>query len=108
MSLSLLIAGLKELQVFVDLALMSVGDDPYNTGMVQALHSAVTGYAPLIFDLNRDCGHLELLELCRLVWRELEVNSKLPKQLVSICYTSTKTRKRINVFKFLCSLILVV
>lgn len=96
MSLSILIAGLKELQVFVDLALMSVGDDPYNTGMVQALHSAVTGYAPLIFDLERECGLLELLELCKPVWRELEFNQKLPKQLVSICYTATVSQQGIN------------
>ncbi|XP_053396012.1 E3 ubiquitin-protein ligase rnf213-alpha-like [Mercenaria mercenaria] len=74
-------SGLKELQVFVDLALMSIGDDPYNIGKVQALHSAVTGFAPLIFDLNQECGYEELLALCKLVWRELDVNQKLPKQL---------------------------
>ncbi|XP_053396017.1 E3 ubiquitin-protein ligase rnf213-alpha-like [Mercenaria mercenaria] len=74
-------SGLKELQVFVDLASMSIGDDPYNIGKVQALHSAVTGYAPLIFDLREDCGFKELLDLCKLVWRELKANPKLPKQL---------------------------
>ncbi|XP_053396011.1 E3 ubiquitin-protein ligase rnf213-alpha-like [Mercenaria mercenaria] len=74
-------SGLKELQVFVDLASMSIGDNPYNIGKVQALHSAVTGYAPLIFDLREECGFKELLDLCKLVWRELKANPKLPKQL---------------------------
>ncbi|XP_060597648.1 E3 ubiquitin-protein ligase rnf213-alpha-like, partial [Ruditapes philippinarum] len=75
-------SGLKELKVFVDLAFMSAGDEPINIARVQCLHSAVTGYAPLIFDLDEDCGYKELLNLCDVVWKELEANPELPKKLL--------------------------
>ncbi|XP_060561077.1 E3 ubiquitin-protein ligase RNF213-like, partial [Ruditapes philippinarum] len=74
-------AGLKELKVFVDLAFMSAGDEPINIARVQCLHSAVTGYAPLIFDLDESSGYKELLNLCAVVWKELEANPKLPDKL---------------------------
>jgi hypothetical protein len=61
---------------------MSAGDEPINIARVQCLHSAVTGYAPLIFDLDENCGYKELLKLCAVVWKELEVNPELPKKLV--------------------------
>ncbi|KAL4233165.1 hypothetical protein ACF0H5_007850 [Mactra antiquata] len=73
--------GLKELKVFVDLAFLSAGDEPMNIARVQCLHSAVTGYAPLIFDLTPDCGYEKLLEHCAIVWKELEANRNLPKML---------------------------
>ncbi|XP_060597666.1 E3 ubiquitin-protein ligase rnf213-alpha-like [Ruditapes philippinarum] len=73
--------GLKEFQVFVELAFIAIGDDPFNIGKVQTLHSAVNGYAPLIFDLPSRCDFEDLLDLCKIVWRNLEANSKLPKQL---------------------------
>lgn len=66
----------------MDLAMMSAGDEPMNIRKVQCLHSAVIGYAPLIFDLSEDCDYKQLLEKCRVVWRELEANENLPKQLV--------------------------
>ncbi|XP_053391032.1 E3 ubiquitin-protein ligase rnf213-alpha-like, partial [Mercenaria mercenaria] len=67
-------SGLKELKVFVDLAFMSAGDEPINIARVQCLHSAVTGYAPLIFDLDERSGYKELLNLCAVVWKELDAN----------------------------------
>jgi len=69
--------------VFVDLAMMSAGDEPMNIAKVQCLHSSVIGYAPLIFDLPQSFGYQEILERCKVVWRELDANDKLPKQLVS-------------------------
>ncbi|XP_053396010.1 E3 ubiquitin-protein ligase rnf213-alpha-like [Mercenaria mercenaria] len=74
-------SGLKELKVFVDLAFMSAGDEPINIARVQCLHSAVTGYAPLIFDLDERSGYKELLNLCAVVWKELDANPKLPDKL---------------------------
>ncbi|XP_053396335.1 E3 ubiquitin-protein ligase rnf213-alpha-like isoform X2 [Mercenaria mercenaria] len=74
-------SGLKELKVFVDLAFMSAGDEPINIARVQCLHSAVTGYAPLIFDLDEKSGYRELLNLCAVVWKELDANPKLPDKL---------------------------
>ncbi|XP_060604557.1 E3 ubiquitin-protein ligase RNF213-like [Ruditapes philippinarum] len=73
---------LKELKVFVDLALMSAGDVPLMMDKVKCLHTAVTGYAPLIFELETNSGCKELLEYCQIVWKELESNSNLPKMLI--------------------------
>ena len=72
--------------MFVDLAMMSVGDEPMNIAKVQCLHSSVIGYAPLIFDLQQDCSSQDLLNHCKFVWKELESNPKLPAQLVCICF----------------------
>ncbi|XP_053390335.1 E3 ubiquitin-protein ligase rnf213-alpha-like, partial [Mercenaria mercenaria] len=75
-------SGLKELKVFVDLAFMSAGDEPINIARVQCLHSAVTGYAPLIFDLDENCDYKQLLHHCAVVWKDLEANPNLPQQLI--------------------------
>ncbi|XP_052224866.1 E3 ubiquitin-protein ligase rnf213-alpha-like [Dreissena polymorpha] len=75
------ISGQQELKVFVDLALLSAGEEPINIAKVQCLYSAVMGYSPLIFDLEHDCDIKQLLEKCRLVWKELDTNTKLPVQL---------------------------
>ncbi|KAH3728523.1 hypothetical protein DPMN_054480 [Dreissena polymorpha] len=75
-------AGQKELNVFVDLAMMSAGDEPMNIKKVQCLHSAVLGYSPLIFDIDGNCDYMTLLDKCKVVWKELDTNPNLPKQLV--------------------------
>jgi hypothetical protein len=77
-----ILEGLKELKVFVDLAIMSAGEEGLNIARVQCLHSAVTGYAPLIFDLQPTSGYEHLLKLCSFVWKELDANPNLPAQLV--------------------------
>jgi len=76
------LAGQKELTVFVDLAMMSAGDEPMNIKKVQCLHSAVIGYAPLIFDLRQTCDFQQLLDMFKIVFKEFEANPKLPSQLV--------------------------
>ncbi|XP_052243691.1 E3 ubiquitin-protein ligase rnf213-alpha-like [Dreissena polymorpha] len=77
-------AGQKELKVFVDLAMMSAGEEPMNIQKVRCLHSAVLGYSPLIFELNSnsDCDYSALIDKCKVVWKELDANPNLPKQLV--------------------------
>jgi len=75
-----------ELKVFVDLAMMSAGDEPINIQKVQCLHSAVIGYAPLIFDLDENCDFEELLDMFKIVFKELKANPNLPRQLVFMFY----------------------
>ncbi|XP_052243455.1 E3 ubiquitin-protein ligase RNF213-like [Dreissena polymorpha] len=77
-------SGQKELKVFVDLAMSSVGDDQNRIVNVQCLHSAVIGYSPLIFDLKPEHDYLEVRKKCRIVWKEFSANPKLPKQLKDI------------------------
>ncbi|XP_052062678.1 E3 ubiquitin-protein ligase rnf213-alpha-like isoform X2 [Mytilus californianus] len=75
-------AGLKELKVFVDLASISAGELPYEIAKVNCLHSATTGYAPLIFNLEKKCDTELFLKKCEEVWKELESNCNLPEKLV--------------------------
>lgn len=84
----ILTGGLKELNVFVDLASMSAGETDIEVDRAQVLHSAATGYAPLIFSLNETCNDMEFIELCETVWKELETDKKLPKKLV--CFVHFK------------------
>ncbi|XP_052808614.1 E3 ubiquitin-protein ligase rnf213-alpha-like isoform X2 [Mya arenaria] len=80
---SMRISGQTEFKMFVDLAMMYAGEEPMYIYMVQCLHSAVLGYSPLIFELDeRECNYRRLLEMCKLVWKELAKNRNLTKQLL--------------------------
>lgn len=50
---------------------------------VKCLHAATTGFAPLIFNLDKNCDSKMFLEKCELVWKELTSDPNLPKKLVS-------------------------
>ncbi|XP_052061725.1 E3 ubiquitin-protein ligase RNF213-like [Mytilus californianus] len=73
--------GLKELQVFVDLASISAGEGDMEIAKVNCLHSATTGYAPLIFNLRQECDTEEFLNKCQDVWNDLDSNPQLPQKL---------------------------
>ncbi|KAK7488216.1 hypothetical protein BaRGS_00020523, partial [Batillaria attramentaria] len=72
--------GVKELKVFVELALISAGDDPLAVDRVNCFHAAATGFAPLIFTNIEGCSNL--LRQCRLVFKSVQEDSKLPQKLV--------------------------
>ncbi|XP_052062680.1 E3 ubiquitin-protein ligase rnf213-alpha-like isoform X2 [Mytilus californianus] len=74
--------GLKELKVFVDLASISAGEGDMEIAKVNCLHSATTGYAPLIFNLEKHCNTKMFLEKCQEVWKELDSNPQLPQKLL--------------------------
>ncbi|CAG2215365.1 RNF213 [Mytilus edulis] len=74
-------AGLKELKVFVDLASISAGEGDMEIAKVNCLHSATTGYAPLIFNLEKECDTKMFLEKCEVVWKEFVPNPQLPQKL---------------------------
>ncbi|CAG2226871.1 RNF213 [Mytilus edulis] len=52
---------------------------------VTCFQSAAIGYAPLIFNLDAECDYKDFLERCNEVWKALDSNPKLPKQLESTC-----------------------
>ena len=81
--ISLLHVGQQELKVFVDLASISAGEGDMEVDKVKCLHAATTGYAPLIFNLDDQCDYIKFLEQCKLVWKELNSDPKLPLKLVS-------------------------
>lgn len=101
--------GLKELKVFVDLAYISTGDDGMEIAKVTCFQSATFGYAPLIFHLDTNCDYNDFLERCKEVWKVLDSNPNLPKELVRyyrnrlhfIQLTSDTARDNIKVLLFL-------
>ena len=81
---------IKELKVLVDLAMISAsGQGSMEEEKVSCLHSAVTGYASLIYDLKEKDGYglKEFLAKCQPVWSAVESDPRLPNKLVGIlCY----------------------
>ncbi|XP_071122875.1 E3 ubiquitin-protein ligase RNF213-like [Mytilus edulis] len=77
--------SIKELQVFVDLAMMSAGEGDMSVARVHCLHSATTGYGPLIFNFDENCSDKVFLEKCKQVWRVLSADFKLPEKLRGTC-----------------------
>ena len=74
----------KEVKVLVDLAMISAeGQGDLEVSKVSCLHAAVTGYAPLIYELESDCDFQKFLIKCQAVWKAVDVDKDLPKKLVS-------------------------
>ena len=83
--------------MLVDLAMISAeGQGDLEVARVSCLHAAVTGYAPLIYDLDRKMDFKGFIHLCELVWRALEADPKLASKLVRK-WTSCESVLMINI-----------
>ena len=81
--------------MFVDLAFISAGEEPWAIGRVNCFHAAVTGYAPLIFmDKDKDCTHM--LHECRRVFANVAADGSLPEKLASVLYALKSVITDIN------------
>ncbi len=79
--------------MLVDLAMISAeGQGDEVEEIVSIFHSAVLGYAPLIFNLKRDSSLDTFLECCRTVWRSLDSDRRLPDKLVCCCLHACSIR----------------
>ncbi|KAJ8314908.1 hypothetical protein KUTeg_007058 [Tegillarca granosa] len=61
---------------------LTAGEGDIEVAKVNCLHSATTGYAPLIFDLDKKSNCKIFLDKCESVWKELAADVKLPNKLV--------------------------
>ncbi len=75
------INSLQELKVFVDLASINAGESDIDVGRVLCFQSAVSGYAPLIFDLKKNCTEKKFLTSCSKVIKKFNSDRKLPVYL---------------------------
>lgn len=76
-----MIGGLKDLKIYVDLALLSVeGDEP--VARVTRLHSAAIGYSAVIFGSMN--GEFEMMRNWKIVWENLEKDIYLHCKLVRV------------------------
>ena len=62
---------------------MNSAEGDADVELVSILHAAVTGYAPIIYNINTNMDFRELLKQCWKVWRVLEQDPSLPNKLVS-------------------------
>ena len=76
----------QEFKVFVDLAMISAGDDDMDIDRISCMHTSCLAFGPLIFGYRQDLGFKELMKLCQLVWQAVDANPNINKKLVSFYY----------------------
>ena len=79
----IVIIDVAEVKVMSDLAMISAGEEPMQMDRVSCFLSAVMGFSPLIFDLAPGDGLPQLLEACRLVWKNVDRDPTLIKKWVN-------------------------
>ena len=73
------------MKTLVDLAMMSAGETDIETDRVSCVHTTALGFAPFIFDLEKDTSFGKLISACESVWREIEKDKSLLEKLVRFC-----------------------
>ena len=73
----------QELKVFVDLAMISAGEDDMEIDRISYMHTSCLGFGSLIFGYRTGHGFNELMRLCQPVWQAVDANSSIEEKLVS-------------------------
>ena len=69
--------------MFVDLAMISAGEEDKDFDRISIMHTSCLGYGSLIFGYRFTHGFDELMQLCEPVWQAVDANPTIDKQLVS-------------------------
>ena len=77
-----LILDEQELKVFVDLAMISAGEDDMAIDNISCMHTSCLGFGSLIFGYTPDHGFKEIMRLCEPVWQAVDVNPSIKEKLV--------------------------
>lgn len=87
---SLSLSSERDISNFVDLASSTLGEDDHAALKTRYLLNALTGYSPLIHDLDTEGTNYESFkEMCEKVWAAMRTNPDLMKSLVRICSKHT-------------------
>ena len=73
----------QELKVFVDLAMISAGEDDMEIDRISCMHTSCLGFGSLIFGYKSDHGFNELMLICKPVWHAVDANPNIGQKLVS-------------------------
>lgn len=76
------IADINELKVFVDLAIISAGENDMDVDRVACFHDAVLGYSSMLYGLKQDSDFEAFRESLLKLWKALENDTNIPKKLV--------------------------
>jgi hypothetical protein len=69
--------------VFVDLAMISAGEEDMEIDRISIMHTSCLGFGSLIFGYKPEHGFNDLMRLCKPVWQALDTNPSIEKKLVS-------------------------
>ena len=72
----------QELKVFVDLAMISNGEEDMEIDRISCMHSSCLGFGSLIFGYKQTDGFNELMQLCEPVWQAVDANPNIEEKLV--------------------------
>ena len=73
----------QELKVFVDLAMISAGEEDLEIDRISCMHTSCLGFGPLIFRYRQGHGFSDLMKLCEPVWQAVSANPSITQKLVS-------------------------
>ena len=69
--------------MFVDLAMISAGEDDMEIDRISCMHTSCLGFGSLIFGYKPEHGFDDLIELCEPVWQAFDANPSIEGKLVS-------------------------
>ena len=76
----------QELKVFVDLAMISAGEEDMEIDRISYMHTSCLGFGSLIFGYRPEHGFIDLMQLCEPLWQALDANQSIGEKLVSYCF----------------------
>ena len=74
--------------MFVDLAMISAGEEDLEIDRISCMHTSCLGFGPLIFRYRQEHGFNELIKLCEPVWQAVSANPSITQKLVSFLKVS--------------------
>uniref|UniRef100_U3KDA3 RING-type E3 ubiquitin transferase n=1 Tax=Ficedula albicollis TaxID=59894 RepID=U3KDA3_FICAL len=72
---------INELEVFVDLASISAGENDMDVDRVACFHGSVHGYSSLLYELQQHSGFQDFMRCLQKLWRALDSDESLPEKL---------------------------
>ena len=69
--------------MFVDLAMISAGEEDMEIDRISCMHTSCLGFGSLIFGYKPTDGFDELMQLCEPVWQAVDANETIGEKLVS-------------------------
>ncbi|XP_073722611.1 E3 ubiquitin-protein ligase rnf213-beta [Misgurnus anguillicaudatus] len=79
------IKSLRDLKVFMDLSMISAGENDADIDRLANFETAVMGYSPLLYSLQHTAGFDEFIVYAEQVWNNLEKDKKLVEKLRDSC-----------------------
>ena len=73
----------QELKVFVDLAMISAGEEDMEIDRISIMHTSCLAFGSLIFGYKPTDGFDELMRLCEPVWEAVDAYPNIDEKLVS-------------------------